>query len=83
MNSGEDRSATLLLRRDRDWDRHRLHHQRRLRTPNEMAKVRMRRGLVVHSKRDACIHNTWHDDADAVVVDDDDGIAAKSGATKS
>ena len=80
MNSGEDRSATLLLRRDRDWDRHRLHHQRRLRTPNEMANGT---GLVVHSQRDACIHNTWHDDADAVVVDDDDGIAAKSGATKS
>ena len=75
MNSGEDRSATLLLRRDRDCDRHRLHHQRGRR----QMKRRTRTGLVAHSRRDACIHNIWHDDADVV---DADGIAAKSGAKK-
>ena len=42
-------------------------------------KRRTRTGLVVHSRRDACIHNIWHDDADVV---DTDGIAAKSGAKK-
>ena len=46
-------------------------------------KRRTRTGLVVHSRRDACIHNIWHDDADlGEDDDDDDGIAAKSEATK-
>ena len=58
---------------DRDWDRHRLHHQRRLRSPDGRGRQMKRTGLLVHSRRDAaCIHNTWRDD------DDDDAIAAES-----
>ena len=63
---------------DRDWDHHRLHHQRRLRTPNETARKGWGSLFIPDVVLAYITYGILHDDADVLEDEDDDGIATES-----